>query len=242
MTDALPRRAEGWAFFLDFDGTLVDLAERPDGVSVPADLPGLLSRLADRAGGALAVVSGRTIESLDWLLAPARLATAGVHGAEVRLPDGQRLAVATPDLTRARRFLLDFAAAHPGLLADDKGLAIALHYRSAPHLAAAAIAAAEAAAADSQGALSVQHGKMVVEVRPAGADKGRALATLMKHAPFAGRRPIAIGDDVTDDAMFAAARALGGIGLRVGPANEPTAASLHLADPAAVRGWLGSLE
>ena len=242
MTDTLPHRAEGWAFFLDFDGTLVEIAAAPDAVVVPGDLPALLTRLAAGADGALAVVSGRTIEALDRLLAPAQLAAAGVHGAELRLPDGERWAAGAPDMTRARRLLLDFAGEHPGVLAEDKGVAVALHYRRAPDLAAAAIAAAEAAARDSHGALSVQHGRMVVEVRPAGADKGRALAAFMTHTPFDGRRPIAIGDDLTDEAMFAAARTLGGIAARVGPENEPTAASLHIADPASLRGWLAGLE
>src|SRR5665213_2413359 len=97
VTDALPRRAEGWAFFLDFDGTLVETADTPDDVSVPHDLPAMLTRLAARAGGALALVSGRTIEALDRLLAPTQFAAAGVHGAELRLPDGERLATAAPD-------------------------------------------------------------------------------------------------------------------------------------------------
>lgn len=240
--ETLPRRADGWAFFLDFDGTLVEIADTPDGVVVPRDLAAELTRVAARADGALAVVSGRTVATLGRLLAPAQLAAAGVHGAELRLPDGERLASGAPDLTRVRAGLEDFAVAHPGVLVEDKGVAVALHYRRAPHVAAAAIAAAEAAARDSHGALEVQHGKMVVEVRPAGADKGRALGTFMMHAPFAGRRPIAIGDDVTDEAMFATARTFGGMAVRVGPANEPTAASLHIADPAALRAWLATLE
>ncbi len=241
MVDKLPRLLEGWALFLDFDGTLVEIADTPAGITVPADLPRLLMRVTAKAGGALAILSGRTIEALDQFLAPARLASAGVHGAELRLPDGERLTASPEGADEALRSVRDFGARHPALVVEDKGVAVALHYRAVPDLAASAIAAAEAAAVRSRGVMTVQHGKMVVELRPADADKGSALSTFMARAPFDGRRPIAVGDDLTDEAMFVAARAQGGLAVRVGREKMTSAATIGVADPAAVRGWLATL-
>lgn len=242
MTEKLPHRADGWAFFIDFDGTLVDIAETPDAVVVPANVPSLLTRVAEKAEGALAVVSGRTIDVLDRLLAPAQFAAAGVHGAELRLPGGTRVSRAPTLVDEARHAFASVAVQHPGLLAEDKGMAVALHFRAAPELEGVAIGAAEAVVAASRGALALQRGKMVVELRPAIADKGRALATLMEQPPFRGRRPFAAGDDLTDESMFATARALGGIAARVGPYDAGSAASVHIAAPASLRAWLAALE
>jgi trehalose 6-phosphate phosphatase len=240
--DALPHQAEGWAFFLDFDGTLVDIAAVPEAVVVPEDLPAVLTALAAKAGGALALVSGRSVETLDRLLRPVRLPAAGVHGAEIRLPDSAFVTPVAPEVIEiARRAMTELAARHPGLILEDKGVAIALHFRNAPAEASTVLDVAERAAAETGRAMVVQQGKMVVELRPSNADKGRALATLMTQRPFAGRRPIAIGDDLTDEPMLAAARALGGVAVRVGSSMPDSAASLHLADPAAVRGWLAAL-
>jgi trehalose 6-phosphate phosphatase len=240
--DALPHQAEGWAFFLDFDGTLVDIAAAPDAVVVPENLPAMLTTLAAKAGGALALVSGRSVETLDRLLRPARLPAAGVHGAEIRLVDSMFVTSAAAEAIEiARRSMTDLAARDPRFVLEDKGVAVALHFRSVPEEASTVLAAAERAAAETGGAMTVQQGKMVVELRPANADKGRALATLMTQRPFAGRRPIAVGDDLTDEPMLAAARALGGVAVRVGSSMPDSAASLHLANPAAVRGWLATL-
>jgi trehalose 6-phosphate phosphatase len=239
----LPRRVEGWAFFLDFDGTLVDISDVPNTVVVPDDLRSLLSRLSDKAAGALALVSGRSIATLDNFLKPLRLPTVGVHGAEMRLADADYLTPVVPEAMEiARRALSEVAARHPALILEDKGVAVALHFRGVPELEAVATAAAEQAATETGGVLVVQHGKMIVELRPANTDKGRALAALMERRPFLGRRPIAIGDDVTDETMFAMARSLGGTAARVGQSGFESAASERFANPAAVRGWLAGLE
>lgn len=240
--DTLPTGADGHAFFLDFDGTLVDIAPTPDGVVVARALPPILTRLQERAGGAVAVVSGRTIDALDRFLAPAKLAAAGVHGAEVRFSDGRRVAGAAPQALAAVRAAFEtFTAAHSQVLLEDKGVALSLHYRAAPELEAAARACAETAIAGVGGGLAVQPGKMVVEVRPAGADKGRAVETLMGTAPFQGRRPVAVGDDLTDEHMFAVARDLGGMAIRVGTDARTTLATLTLPDSAAVHSWLADV-
>jgi len=243
VTDALPRRAEGWAFFLDFDGTLVDIAAAPDAVIVPDDLAAILRRVSNKTDGALAVVSGRTIATLDRFIGPPPFPAAGVHGAELRLPSGERTGLAAPrSVDRARRAFADLAERHTGLRLEDKGVAVALHFRSAPELEAVAADLARAIAAETHGELDVQLGKMVVELRPANADKGRALASLMEHAPFRGRRPLAIGDDVTDEPMLERARAFGGMSVRVGAPGPGGATSVYFADPAAVREWLAALE
>ena len=231
---------DGWAFFLDVDGTLIDLAETPDGVVVPPDLPAMLDRLAERAGGAVAIVSGRAIAALDRLLAPAHLAAAGAHGAELRLAGGAVETVAGPALDGVRTRLAALAARHPKLLVEDKGVAIAVHYRADPQLGPVIGSALDEIVASHDG-LHVQPGKMVFEVRPAGVDKGRAVATLMQTAPFAGRRPLAIGDDLTDETMLAAARRLGGMGVWVGATMPPGGADARLDGPESVRRWLRKL-
>lgn len=243
MTDTLPRRAEGWAFFLDFDGTLVDIAEAPDRVAVPDDLKGILARVASKAAGALAIVSGRRLATLETFLGPNSFPAAGVHGAEIRLPDGRRLDAPLPaSVNGVRHAFSDFAARHPRLRLEDKGVAVALHYRGAPELQTAVANLVHAVAAETRGEMSVQFGEMVAELRPADVDKGRALATFMEYAPFHGRRPLAIGDDVTDESMLAQARALGGVAVRVGSGEVGSAASAFLSSPAAVRRWLAALE
>jgi trehalose 6-phosphate phosphatase len=207
------------------------------------DLRGVLAGAAGKAGGALAVVSGRTIATLDRFLGPTSFPAAGVHGAELRLPDGELISVAAPRfLDEARRAFSTFASSHPRVRLEDKGVAVALHFRGAPELETAAVDLARAVAAETLGEMSVQLGKMVVELGPARVDKGRALATLMEHAPFRGRRPVAVGDDLTDESMFVAARMLGGMAVRVGADDRTSAATAYLADPSAVRGWLAALE
>lgn len=239
---ALPDDPDGWAVFVDVDGTLIDIAPTPDSVIVPTALPAQLQLIADRAGGALALVSGRAIATLDRLFAPARLAAAGLHGEELRLPDGQVLTRPPPrQLAALRPRLAALAAAHPGSALEDKGSSIAIHFRASPGAGAAIERAVDEMVAESAGVLAEQRGKMVIEVKPAGAGKERAVRRLMEHPSFAGRRPLAIGDDLTDEAMFAAANALGGVTIRVGPAGEPTAARYLLPTPSAVRAWIARL-
>lgn len=232
-----PDPAAGWAWFLDMDGTLIDIAPTPSGISIPVDLPPLLRRLSESAGGALALVSGRTLDNLRQLVAPFDPPAAGLHGLEWRDGAGtvhRRDVPAGLDLIRER--LAGLARDASGLLLEDKGQAVALHYRQAPELAETARRAAEAAIADQAG-YSILAGKMVYEIKPAGVDKGVAVRTFMTKIPFAGRRAVFVGDDVTDEYGFAAANQLGGLSVLVGAPRE-TQALYHLPDIESCRTWL----
>lgn len=243
LSPALPRSRDGWAFFLDIDGTLIDLAATPDAVTVPSDLPPLLAAVCEGAGGALALLTGRDMTTVDLLFSPYRLPVGAVHGALIRDPAGTVAGNAPhPALAEVRDRLAEFAAARPAVIVEDKGTAIAVHYRTDPSLEAEARAVVTAAVTAAGPGLAVQPGKMVLEVRPAGWDKGRALRAFMEDAAFKGRRPVAVGDDLTDEPMFDAALDAGGIALRVGPAPEGGSAGRPaFAEPAAVRRWLAAL-
>jgi trehalose 6-phosphate phosphatase len=243
MPVTLPQSPDGLAFFLDIDGTLIEIAPSPDAVVVPEGLPGLLAGLGARTGGALALLTGRDIATVDRLFSPARLPVGAVHGAMLRDADGT-VTGGAPDaaLAAVRARLAAFVAAHPGALLEDKGIAVAIHFRAAPDLAGIAAAAVEEAVAEAGGGLAVQPGKMVFEVRPAGADKGAALAAFMRGPAFGGRRPLAVGDDLTDESMFRAALERGGLAFRVGTAAGPGSAAIPAFDgPADVRDWLTGL-
>ncbi len=236
----LPASPDGWAFFLDFDGVLIDIAATPEGVVIPPELPGILTRLAARAGGALALVSGRPTASLDRFLAPARLPAAGIHGAEMRFPDGSTVSEAAPAVEAVRARLRALASRHPELLIEEKSVSVTVHYRARPELGPALEKEVEAIVAGEPG-LAVQPGKMMIEVRPAGADKGQAIKRFMEMPPFAGRRPIAVGDDLTDEHMFRVAVARGGMAVRVGTDRRETAATALIDDTPSVRAWLSNL-
>ncbi|HEX9932949.1 MAG TPA: trehalose-phosphatase [Allosphingosinicella sp.] len=226
----------GAALFLDFDGTLVELAEAPDAIRVPGELPGLLQRLAARLEGRLAIVSGRALADLDRHVSCPGVAMSGSHGLELRLGDGSARAVERPPaLDAVRDEIRRFAGRGDGLLVEEKPASVALHFRRAPEREGE-VAAFVARLAGRSG-LVVQHGKMVAELRPAGADKGDALKALMREPGFAGARPLFMGDDLTDEHAFEAAAALDGAGVLVGPARE-TAARYRLAGVAEVAGWL----
>ena len=220
------------ALFLDFDGTLVDLAERPEGVFAPTGLLDTLTALRDALGGALAIVSGRPIEQLDHFLAPLTLAAAGVHGAERRSADGALTQADVPSLARVEAAAVALQAEHPALLIERKRGSLALHYRAAPTLQAICTAAMREAVAASDG-LVLLPGKMVLEAKAASIGKGIAIAALLREVPFAGRVPIFIGDDVTDEAGFDAVQATGGCGIKVGP--EASSASYRVDSPEAMR-------
>lgn len=230
------------ALFLDVDGTLLDLAIRPDAVVVDPTLRETLSTLHVRVGGALAIVSGRPIREIDALLALDDVAAAGLHGAELRAEGRVTLAqpLPNPRLDPVRARAVEIAAALPGVLVEDKGGAIALHYRTAPEAEDATRNAALDLLLLAGADYELIHGKSVVELKPRHADKGTALATLMQIAPFAGRTPWMIGDDLTDEDAFAEANREGGISVVVG-ARRPTLARHALAGPAAARAWLASL-
>ena len=224
------------ALFLDFDGTLVELAETPAAIAVPQGLKPLLDRLAGRLEGRLAIVSGRAIDDLQGHLGPSAAVLSGSHGAELLYADGRRIPVSVPPgLAGAREEVRRFAAGSTGLLVEDKPAGIALHYRLAPERERAVGDFVEALAGRS--GLALQRGKMVAELRPHGADKGTALRRLMAEPPFAGARPVFVGDDLTDEHAFEAAAALGGAGVLVGP-SRATAARWRLDDVAEVTGWL----
>jgi trehalose 6-phosphate phosphatase len=239
---ALADSISGMALFLDVDGCLIDLAERPEDVVVPPGLIGDLERLSARIGGALALVSGRAIADLDRLFAPLSLPAAGQHGLEWRAaPAGpvERIPVDRAVLDRLSDALAGFTADRPGLRVEPKGAAVAIHYRQVPPLGPEVIAFADTLLADTPGWHALA-GKMVVELKPDGVDKGAAVDRFLALPPFAGRRPRAAGDDVTDEDAFAAALRHDGIALQVGD-REPTVANRRLPDPAAMRAWIAHL-
>jgi len=202
---------------------------------VPPTLPALLARLQEHLDGALAILTGRPLAEIDRLLAPAILAGAGVHGAELRLRAGVPTRVHRPDgLDRILASLQRQFSADPRILIEDKGAAVALHFRQAPEQATSCLAAMEVAGG-AEG-LEVIRGNMVVEARSRGVDKGLALRALAAQAPFAGRTPVFVGDDRTDEDGFAAVAALGGFGVKVG--SSDSIARHRLEDVESVHAWL----
>jgi trehalose 6-phosphate phosphatase len=234
----LPPFEPGWALFLDVDGTLLDIAERPEQVDAHQLDRALVEGLQRAAGGALALISGRSLAQLDAMFAPLRLPAAGQHGFERRDLRGERHRHRFPveTLAPAKARLREFAARHSGLVLEDKGASLALHYRLAPQLAEAALDAMREAGAPLGGAVQIQGGKMVWELKPAGADKGLAIDEFMREAPFAGRTPVFLGDDVTDEYGFRVVNRLGGHSIKVGDGESQ--ARWRLANPSAARAWL----
>jgi trehalose 6-phosphate phosphatase len=230
------------AILLDVDGTIIDIAPTPGAVTVPAALRQTLARLSRETGGALALVSGRSLADLDRLFAPLRLPAVGGHGAELRTSaDGEAEADrARPLDGDLRDRLAGIADSAPGILVEDKGYALAVHYRLAPEQEGPVRKAVAAIQADwPQEPIELLPGKSVLEIKPAGFDKGAAIRTLMQHKPFAGRRPIFIGDDTTDEPAFAAMPEFEGIGFSVGRHVSGTAHCF--ASPDEVRHWLQRL-
>lgn len=234
-----PKRS---ALFLDYDGTLVPIAPTPDAAVADEPLRRLLADLDAVLDGALALVSGRPVGDIDGFLAPLRLTVAGLHGLDLRLRDGSRR---TPTgfedaLRPARAALAELHARAPGTLLEDKRLTVAFHYRGAPAVEAEARDLAQRLVEASGGALQLLPGKMVVELLPAGRDKGSAIGQLLELPEFAGRLPVFVGDDVTDEAGFRAVNARGGISIRVGTAERDTEALYQLAHVQALRAWLAA--
>ena len=224
-----------WAVFLDVDGTLIDIAATPDGVVVPNRLLDDLLKLEGIVGGALALITGRGIDFVDQLFAPHRFAIAGLHGAEWRERDGQTMRPpADPQFSKVKAKLRDWASPLPGVGFEDKGAAVALHYRQAPAAADTVATLMGRAQAMAGSAYGLQTGKMVIELRPR-ADKGEAVARFMQRQPFKGRCPIVFGDDVTDESMFEAVNDLGGLSVRIGNEACQTEATTRLNSPEHVR-------
>lgn len=240
MPGPLPRpHASGtWAFFLDIDGTLFEHAERPDAVPADPAVVQLLAGLRAATGGALALISGRAVADIDAIFAPLRFPAAGLHGVERRDALGRVHTHALPEtpLRRESARLAAFAAQHAGLIFEDKGLSLALHFRQAPHLAPAAHEIAATVAAALGEGFELLRGKMVIEIKPGGRDKGASIEDFLREAPFHGRIPAFVGDDLTDEYGFTVVNRLGGHSVKVG-AGE-TAARWRLADAAGVRAWL----
>ena len=238
-----PLRAGEISLFLDVDGTLVEIERDPGAVHVPDELCRILEQLQRATGGALALVSGRSLRQLDALFSPLRLSAAGLHGLERRNMQHEVVrAKPKPELfDRARNQLGDFAAQHQGVLLEDKGLTLALHYRKAPQRREEAEALVRQIVKDSGGALVLLDGKMVFELKPPGADKGLAIAAFMREPPFAGRLPVFAGDDVTDEAGFEMINEMGGVSIYIGRDARESAAKHALASVTAVQDWLATL-
>ncbi len=230
----------GCAYFLDIDGTLVDFADAPARVRLNPALPGLVETLHQSSGGAVALITGRSLDSIDRLFPLRRLPAAGQHGLERRTAQGQVTRHQGPvrALDGARRVLKGVVDRHSGLLVEDKELSIALHYRRSPALASYAHRVMRLLRVALGDQYCLQQGKRVVELAPAGRDKGAAIASFMLEPPFAGRTPLFIGDDVTDEYGFAMVNQLGGYAIKVGPGR--TKAGWRLPDVAAVLAWLTS--
>jgi trehalose 6-phosphate phosphatase len=227
---------DGAALFLDFDGTLVELAETPGSIRVGAELRPLLDRLSQRLGERIAIISGRAVADLERHLDCSGIAVSGSHGLELRLASGESIPLAAAgELREAREEVRCFAAGVAGLLVEEKPASVAVHFRKAPAEEERVTRFMLDLAGRS--GLTVQQGKLVAELRPWGADKGDAVRAFMSQPEFEGATPVFIGDDLTDEHAFEAARDLGGEGILVGPPRE-TAARWRLSDVEAVSAWL----
>ena len=229
------------AILLDIDGTILDLAPSPQQVWVPAELRQTLARLDELTDGALALVSGRSLSDIDLIFSPLEFAAIGGHGAELRVAAGAEPLKRAPPLGSAiKRKLAAISALGPGILAEDKGYSLALHYRLAPEKADAVRAAVEAICADiPQGIVELLPGKLVLEIKPAGVNKAEAVSKLMKCAPFAERNPIFIGDDTTDEPVFRIIGRFGGLGFSVGRVIADV--NGYFDRPESVRAWLARI-
>jgi trehalose 6-phosphate phosphatase len=226
-----------WAWFLDVDGTLLEIEAYPDLVTADARLLRLLQDLGSNYGGALALVSGRSLEQLDRIFGGLMIAAAASHGLQQRLPDGTVLNRASEVPPGSLRRITQFADRHPGLVVEQKPFSVGLHYRARPELEPAVLEAMEKIHAELDNDLRLMHGKMVVEIMPTGANKGSAIRSFMQTRPFEGRLPVFVGDDVTDEYGFAMVNELGGMSIRIGSAAG-SAAKWQLRDVADVRAWL----
>lgn len=228
------------ALFLDFDGTLAEIAPAPDLVTFFPETRHILESLTGSFSGAVAIVTGRNISEIDGHLAPLKLPVAGLYGLVHRTAAGDIVdfPIAGKALARASAELKKMVEQHPGLLLELKGQTIALHYRSRPDLGAACHEAVRNAVRGRPG-LKMIEGKMVVEITPSGAGKGRAVRDFLRESPFVGRRPIYAGDDVSDEDAFATVHALGGTAIKIGPG--PTAAGYRADHIPQLLTWLDAV-
>lgn len=225
------------ALFLDFDGTLADIALQPELVEVAPELPALLDGLQRRLDGAVAIITGRRLGDIDHFLAPLQLAAAAEHGAIHRFGGKPLIHLADPDLREVIQVAQALVAQHAGLQLELKSAAISLHYRLAPHLESLCLEAMAEAVKRTPN-VELMRGKCVLDIKPAGLSKGSAIEAFMAQAPFAGRIPFFAGDDTTDEAGFAAVQAMGGEGIKIG--EGASLARQRCASPTAFRAWLHS--
>ena len=235
----LPEPCLDWALFLDFDGCIVDIAPTPEAVVVPHGLPPLLIALREALGGAVAIVSGRSIAQIDGFLGTAVPAVAGLHGLERRRADGGIVSPPLPrtDLRAVRAQLETFAAERPGVLVEDKTYTLSLHYRLGPSLRDECRDVVNAALEDLPQGWQVVEGKFVFEIRPCWITKGTAIDAFMGEAPFRGRTPVFCGDDVSDEDGFEAVNARGGVSIRVGE-GAATRAAVQVDSVGKLLDWL----
>lgn len=231
--------AAGSAWFFDVDGTLLEIKPRPEDVVADGALRTLLTALSALAKGALGLVSGRSLRDLDRIFAPLVFPAVGLHGAEIRFPDGAVYGSAAGAMDCVRLSLRAFTASHSGLLLEDKGAALAVHFRQAPELESEVLNFLASLA--GQNGLAIQKGKMVAELKEAHHTKGSGIAGLLAAPPFSSRTPVFIGDDLTDESGFLFINEKGGISVRAGPADVLTQAHYCLPGPAEVRAELARL-
>jgi trehalose 6-phosphate phosphatase len=240
-SEAVLESPHRWALFIDIDGTLLGMAPTPDAVRVPASLIRLLERLAGDLGGALALLTGRRIANADRLFAPLELVAAGVHGTELRSErGGQITALAPPMPAGVITALNELSHLADGILVEQKGAGLAVHYRNAPHMRQILEAKLMAIMAASCGDLLLRQGRMVLEIGPKGFSKGTALGWLAARPPFKGRLPVMVGDDAADESALIEAERLGGVALRVAGEHFGSEAA-DFDSVASVRAWLEAL-
>jgi trehalose 6-phosphate phosphatase len=240
MKQPPPLPALDWCLFLDVDGTLVEITDAPSQTVADLKIKSLLQAVAERLQGALALVSGRKIATLDQLFAPLRLPAAGLHGVERRKAGGAIHGASFVDsqLDQARVALRALVEAHPGTLLEDKDRTLAVHFRLAPQLEESLRQSVIDIAKPLGRNYHIQGGKMLFEIKPRGFSKATAIKAFMTEPPFAGRRPVFIGDDLTDQDGFAMVESQGGISIGVG---EQVQGQFYLENVAAVRQWLQSI-
>jgi trehalose 6-phosphate phosphatase len=236
MTQTPPPSLE-WCLFLDVDGTLIELTDSPFKTHADPELKALLGEVAERLGGAVALVSGRSIEYLDALFAPLRLPAAGLHGVERRKASGVMHGASFVDsqLDPARAALKALVEAHPGTLLEDKGRTVAVHFRMAPECESTVRDTVIEVASRLNSNYHIQDGNMMVEIKPRGFTKASAVKAFMQEPPFSGRKPVVVGDDLTDQDAFKAVEHQGGLSIAVG---DRVHGQYRVENAAAVRAWL----
>jgi trehalose 6-phosphate phosphatase len=226
-----------WCLFLDVDGTLIELTDSPLDTFADQGLKTLLGHVAERLGGALALISGRSIGYLDALFSPLKLPAAGLHGVERRKASGIMHGASFVDsqLTQARAAVNALVIAHPGISVEDKGRTLAVHYRMAPQHETAVRQALADIAQPLGSNYHIQEGSMVLEIKPRGFSKATAIKAFMQEPPFSGRKPVFLGDDLTDQDGFKTVEDQGGISIAVG---DRVHGQYRFETVSAVRAWL----